>query len=81
MLAQLAYHDQSREVAGKAFDFSPETTTERWRAERDEMTAFPDQIDPGRIAIGTPGLTIIRDINEAMPASDTFHFKITETAG
>ena len=65
ILARLAFADQSREVAGKAFDFSSETAGERWAAGAASMDAFLDGLDGGTIAIGRPGLTVHRDASEA----------------
>lgn len=64
-LARLAFADQSREVAGKAFDFSPETAGERWAAGAASMGAFLDRLDAGAVEIGRPGLTVHRDAGEA----------------
>ncbi|WP_375404253.1 patatin-like phospholipase family protein [uncultured Sphingomonas sp.] len=71
-LARLAFTDQSREVAGKAFDFSPETAGERWAAGAVSMTAFLDRLDSGEIDFGRPGLTIYRDASEAPLKHGTF---------
>jgi NTE family protein len=64
-LARLAFADQSREVAGKAFDFSSETAGERWVAGVATMQAFLDRLDVGAVAIGEPGLTVDRDPDDA----------------
>ncbi len=64
-LARLAFTDQSREVAGKAFDFSAGTAGERWAAGAASMTAFLDRLDAGEVAIGEPGLTVYKEAGEA----------------
>lgn len=64
-LARLAFADQSREVAGKAFDFSAETAGERWAAGAATMDAFLDRLDAGEVAFGEPGLTIDRHAVDA----------------
>ena len=65
-LVHLQYADQEREVAGKAFDFSPETAHRRWAAGDRDMSAVLASLDAGEIAAGAPGLTIVRhaDPNE-----------------
>lgn len=57
-LVHLAYADQSREVAGKAFDFSPESVAERWAAGERDMAGVLDRLDAGEIALGRPGLSV-----------------------
>jgi NTE family protein len=71
-LARLAFTNQSREVAGKAFDFSPETAAERWAAGAASMTAFLDRLDAGEIRIGSPGLRTYSDTSEAPLKRGTF---------
>lgn len=58
-IVHLQYADQAGEVAGKAFDFSPETAHLRWAAGDRDMTAVLAAIDAGEIAPGAPGLTIV----------------------
>jgi NTE family protein len=58
---RLAFADHSREVAGKAFDFSSETAGERWAAGAASMGAFLARLEAGDIGIGAPGLTVIPD--------------------
>lgn len=57
-LVHLAYADQSREVAGKALDFSPETIADRWAAGERAMTRVLDRVESGEIALGRKGLAI-----------------------
>ncbi len=57
-LLHIAYSDQSREVSGKAFDFSAESAAARWRAGREDAAAALDQLDAGTVPVGSPGLTI-----------------------
>ncbi len=64
-LARLAFADQSREVAGKAFDFSAETAGERWTAGAATINAFLDRLDAGEVAVGEPGLTVDRNMDDA----------------
>ncbi|WP_375427383.1 patatin-like phospholipase family protein [uncultured Sphingomonas sp.] len=64
-LARLAFADQSREVAGKAFDFSAETAGGRWAAGAACMASFLDRLDGSAVAIGGPGLTVYQNADEA----------------
>ena len=66
-VVHLQYAAQHREVAGKAFDFSPETVQERWAAGERDMTGVLAAIDDGAIVIGTPGLTITSVTPEPAP--------------
>lgn len=59
-LVHMAYRAQGSEVAGKAFDYSPATTRERWAQGAADMAAVLDRIDRGEIALDRPGLTIER---------------------
>lgn len=59
-LVHLQYADQAAEVAGKAFDFSPETAHLRWIAGERDMGAVLASIDAGEIAPDAAGLTIVR---------------------
>lgn len=80
-LARLSYSDQGREVAGKAFDFSPETAADRWASGAAAMTAFLDELESGRIPLGEPGLTVFRDVEESKLAVGTFRFRAAGKAG
>jgi len=59
-LVNLAYSDQSREIAGKAMDFSPKTVAERWAAGHKDGSAAVARLQDGSMASGRPGLTIHR---------------------
>lgn len=80
-LARLSYSDQGREVAGKAFDFSPETAGERWAAGATAMHALLDRLEAGDLPIGEPGLTVVQDPDEAPLLQDTFRIRLSEKAG
>ncbi|PAX08082.1 patatin-like phospholipase family protein [Sphingomonas lenta] len=80
-LARLSYSDQGREVAGKAFDFSPETAGERWAAGAAAMHALIDRLEAGDVPIGEPGLTVVQNPDEAPLLQDTFRLKVSEKAG
>jgi NTE family protein len=57
-LLHIAYDDQSREVSGKAFDFSHETAFQRWHAGHRDMDAALRALSAGQATIGGPGLTV-----------------------
>lgn len=57
-LVHLAYADQSREVVGKALDFSPETVAQRWAAGERDMTRVLERLDAGEIGLGRQGLAV-----------------------
>lgn len=80
-LARLSYSDQAREVAGKAFDFSPETAGERWKAGAAVVHALIDRLERGEIPIDEPGLTVVQDSEEAPLLQDTFRLRVEEKAG
>ena len=80
-LARLAYADQSREVAGKAFDFSPESAGERWAAGEAAMTAFLDRLAAGAVPMGRPGLTVLNAMGEAALDQGAFRIRRLEMGG
>lgn len=53
-ILHLAYSDQSREVSGKAFDFSPESAAARWQAGHEDLADALTGIGE-TIAVGAPG--------------------------
>lgn len=55
---RLAYRDQAKEVAGKAFDFSSQSAEARWRAGHEAMTSMLAALGRGEIATGDPGLSV-----------------------
>ncbi|EPR17857.1 patatin [Sphingobium indicum IP26] len=55
---RLAYADQAKEVAGKAFDFSSQSAEARWRAGHEAMTSMLTALGRGEIAIGGQGLSV-----------------------
>lgn len=57
-LLHLTYAAQGREVAGKAFDFSPVTIRERWDAGLRDTREVLARLGDGLIALGRPGLTV-----------------------
>jgi NTE family protein len=57
-LVRLAYADQSREVAGKGMDFSPESVRHRWQAGYRDAQAMLERLASGEITTGEPGLTV-----------------------
>lgn len=54
----IAYADQSREVSGKAFDFSPATVRDRWQSGYRDVSRAIDAISAGALPLGQPGLTV-----------------------
>lgn len=80
-LVRLSYRDQGREVAGKAFDFSPESAAERWEAGRTAADACLDALEAGRIATGRPGLTVYEGADGPEPPGPAFRVKPAETVG
>ncbi|MDP9086098.1 MAG: patatin-like phospholipase family protein, partial [Pseudomonadota bacterium] len=66
-LIHLQYADQMDEVAGKAFDFSPETVRRRWEAGARDMAVILDRLEAGTIAFGRAGLTIETVAPRSMP--------------
>lgn len=80
-LARLSYADQSREVVGKAFDFSPESVVERWDAGRAAADAFLDALEDGEVAIGRPGLTVHQEADQPPLAVGGFRLTPSERAG
>ena len=80
-LVRLSYRDQGREVAGKAFDFSPETAGERWAAGAAAMHALIDRLEAGDMAVGEPGLFVAQDLDEAPLLQNTFRLRSAEKAG
>ena len=59
-LAHLVYADQGREVAGKAFDFSPSTVRDRWDAGRRDAARLVEDFATGAWTLGGPGLAVHR---------------------
>lgn len=59
-LLHIAYRDHSREVSGKAFDFSPDSAAVRWQAGQADMDAALDALKVGDVTLGHPGLTLYR---------------------
>lgn len=57
-LLHLAYSDHSREVSGKAFDFSPGSSAARWESGRKDLAAALAQFDAGEFPVGAPGLSV-----------------------
>jgi NTE family protein len=57
-ILHIVFTDQSREVSGKAFDFSGESAAARWRSGHADVAGALSQLDTGRIEIGRPGLTV-----------------------
>lgn len=57
-LANLAYSNQDREIAGKAMDFSPRSAAERWQSGHRDGANLVQRLADGDIRVGKPGLTI-----------------------
>lgn len=59
-LLHIDYRRQEAEVAGKAFDFSPQTVRARWDAGYADVAGALGRLADGRLALGTHGLTVWR---------------------
>jgi NTE family protein len=70
-LVHISYADQSREVAGKAFDFSPGTVRQRWDSGRQAMELALDHLVNGRMPVGRPGLHVVGGTGEPLGWSMT----------
>lgn len=57
-ILHIPYSDQSREVSGKAFDFSPKSVAARWRAGRDDLGRALAELRSGNVPVGQPGLGV-----------------------
>lgn len=57
-LLHIAYSNHSREVSGKAFDFSAESIATRWREGSADMAIALDDLAAGRIPVGEPGMAV-----------------------
>lgn len=68
---RLAYADQTREVSGKAFDFSPRSVRDRWDAGYRDMAEALAQLRGGGITAGQPGLSVYRAERPAPEAPAT----------
>jgi NTE family protein len=60
-LVRLAYADQTREVAGKGMDFSPESVRHRWQSGYRDAQAMLARVASGEIATGEAGLSVFGD--------------------
>lgn len=58
-LVHVAYSDHRREVSGKAFDFSPVSARERWRAGHTDMSAALHALASQDLSAATPGLRVL----------------------
>lgn len=58
-LVHVAYSDQQREVAGKAFDFSPESVAARWNSGRDDLSRALASLPEALVGAGEPGLRVL----------------------
>jgi NTE family protein len=65
-LVHISYADQAREVAGKAFDFSPATVRQRWDSGRQAMELALDHLADGRMPMGKPGLHVVTGDGESL---------------
>lgn len=63
---QIAYADQGREVAGKAFDFSALSARARWDAGHRDLGRALAQLQAGQIDTDRPGLSVYR-LDRAAP--------------
>jgi NTE family protein len=80
-LLHIAYADQSREVSGKASDFSPASTAQRWQAGHDQLTRAIAQLRDGGIALGQPGLTTYRTPADPAGPLETVRWPIGPVSG
>lgn len=65
-LVHVAYSDQAREVSGKAFDFSPASAAERWRAGLEDIRLILGSFASGHLRVRQePGMSVY-----ARPAPD-----------
>lgn len=58
-ILHLAYSDHSREVSGKAFDYSPESASVRWEAGYLDLSAALDGLEAQMEEIGQAGLNVL----------------------
>lgn len=77
---RLAYRDQAKEVAGKAFDFSSQSAEARWRAGHDAMTSMLAALGRGEIATGDPGLSVYQPDPHAPNKLEPVRFSIRPAA-
>jgi NTE family protein len=57
-ILHIAYSGQSREVSGKAFDFSSKSAAARWQAGREDLGRALAELRSGNVPIGLPGLRV-----------------------
>lgn len=81
---RLAYADQSNEVSGKAFDFSPLSARGRWDAGYKDMADALTLMNAGEVASGRPGLTVLRldrETHDGLPALRQVRETLVPTRG
>jgi NTE family protein len=59
-LLHLVYSNHSREVSGKAFDYSVPSAATRWKAGYEDLRGALDQLAVGTVAMGQSGLQVYR---------------------
>jgi NTE family protein len=57
-ILHIAFADQSREVSGKTFDFSPRSAAARWQAGREDLGSALAELRGGNVPVGQPGLGV-----------------------
>lgn len=71
-LLHVAYRDQQREVAGKAFDFSAASVAARWRRGRDDLSRALADLPEAIAHAAAPGLHVLRlGADGLMPVAPT----------
>ncbi|AJR23408.1 patatin-like phospholipase family protein [Sphingobium sp. YBL2] len=78
---RLAYADQAKEVAGKAFDFSSQSAAARWHAGYEAMTSMLAALGRGDIATGEPGLSVYQPDPQAPDKLELVRFSMRPAVG
>lgn len=71
---RLAYSDQTDEVSGKAFDFSPLSARARWDSGRKDMADALTLMNAGQVETGQPGLAVFKLDRETPGGSPVLRF-------
>jgi NTE family protein len=78
-LLHIAYADQSREVSGKAFDYSAHSAASRWQAGHADMRAALADIAAQRVVLGRPGLKVYSSAATSGASLDEVHWQLAPT--
>ncbi|GLV23332.1 membrane protein [Sphingobium sp. TomMM35A] len=78
---RLAYADQAKEVAGKAFDFSSQSAEARWRAGYDAMRSMLAALERGEIATRDPGLSVYQSDPRSLHGIERVRFSMRPELG